>query len=44
MADPGERDDERGLTGAEAARLLEEVGPNEIPERRRNPVLAFLAR
>lgn len=44
MANPGERDDERGLTGAEAARLLEEVGPNEIPERRRNPVLAFLAR
>lgn len=44
MADPDERDDERGLTGAEAARLLEEVGPNEIPERRRNPVFAFLAR
>lgn len=44
MADAGERDDERGLTSAEAARLLGEVGPNEVAERRRSPVLAFLAR
>lgn len=34
----------RGLTSAEAARLLAEVGPNEVAERRRNPVLAFLGR
>ena len=34
----------RGLTSEEAARLLAEVGPNEVAERRRNPVLAFLGR
>ena len=33
-----------GLSSAEAARLLAELGPNEVPERRRNPVLAFLGR
>ncbi|MBM6775136.1 plasma-membrane proton-efflux P-type ATPase [Olsenella profusa] len=33
-----------GLTSAEAARRLAEDGPNEVAERRRNPVLAFLAR
>lgn len=33
-----------GLSTAEAARLLAELGPNEVPERRRNPVLAFLGR
>lgn len=34
----------RGLTSEEAARLLEEVGPNEVEERRHNPVLSFLRR
>lgn len=34
----------RGLTGEEAARRLGEQGPNEVPERRRSPVLAFLGR
>ena len=38
------RDEARGLTGAEAARRLAEDGPNEVAERRRNPVLAFLRR
>ena len=33
-----------GLSSAEAARLLAELGPNEVPERRHNPVLAFLGR
>ena len=33
-----------GLTSEEAARRLAEVGPNEVAERRRNPVLAFLRR
>lgn len=33
-----------GLSSAEATRLLAELGPNEVPERRRNPVLAFLGR
>ena len=33
-----------GLSSAEAERLLAELGPNEVPERRRNPVLAFLGR
>ena len=37
-------DEIRGLTSEEAARLLAEVGPNEVAERRRNPVLAFLGR
>lgn len=36
--------EERGLTSGEAARLLDEVGPNEVVERRRSPVLAFLGR
>ena len=42
----GEKDAgaERGLTSDEAARLLAELGPNEVPERRRSPVLAFLGR
>ena len=33
-----------GLTSEEATRRLVEVGPNEIAERRRNPVLAFFRR
>lgn len=33
-----------GLTSEEAARRLAEVGPNEVAERRHNPVLAFLRR
>ena len=33
-----------GLTGEEAARRLAEHGPNEVRERRENPVLAFLGR
>ena len=33
-----------GLTSEEAARRRAEVGPNEVAERRRNPVLAFLRR
>lgn len=42
----GEKDAgaERGLTSDEAARLLAELGPNEVPERRRSPMLAFLGR
>ena len=42
MADT--HDVERGLTSEQARRLLEEVGPNEVGERGRNPVVAFLAR
>lgn len=38
------RDAAAGLTSKEAARRLAEVGPNEVAERRRNPVLAFLGR
>lgn len=33
-----------GLTSEEAVRRLAEVGPNEVAERGRNPVLAFLRR
>lgn len=33
-----------GLTSAEAARLLAELGPNEVAEPRRNPFLEFLGR
>lgn len=34
----------RGLSSEEARRKLAEEGPNEVPERRRSPVLAFLRR
>lgn len=33
-----------GLTSEEAARRLAELGPNEVAERRRSPVLSFLGR
>jgi H+-transporting ATPase len=33
--------DAEGLSSAEAARLLEQVGPNEIPEERRSLLLEF---
>jgi H+-transporting ATPase len=36
--------DEGGLNSGEAARRLAEFGPNEIPEQRTHPVLAFLAK
>jgi hypothetical protein len=32
-----------GLTAAEAARRLGQYGPNELVEKERNPLLAFLA-
>ena len=35
---------ERGLTSERARRLLEEVGPNEVRQRRQSPVVAFLRR
>ena len=34
----------RGLTAAEAARRLEQYGPNMAPEERRHPLLALLGR
>ena len=33
-----------GLTSAEAARLLAEVGPNEVEQRHESVVLSFLRR
>jgi H+-transporting ATPase len=33
-----------GLTGAEAARRLARYGPNEIVDRKKNPILSFLVR
>ncbi|MDA8216144.1 MAG: plasma-membrane proton-efflux P-type ATPase [Dehalococcoidales bacterium] len=32
----------QGLTAAEAAKRLQQYGPNEVPERRENPWLSFL--
>jgi H+-transporting ATPase len=32
-----------GLTEEEAKRRLEKYGPNEIPEKKKNPVLKFLS-
>jgi H+-transporting ATPase len=34
---------QKGLTSEEAARLYEEYGPNEIPEKKKSPVLKFLS-
>ncbi len=33
----------RGLTSSQVLQLREEFGPNEIPEKKKNPVLAFLS-
>jgi len=32
-----------GLTGAEAAKRLTKEGPNELPEKKTNPLLKFLS-
>lgn len=34
---------EKGLTGEEAARRLQEYGPNKLPEETRNPILVYLS-
>jgi len=34
--------DEKGLSSAEAAKRLEEYGPNKLPESSRNPLLIYL--
>ena len=39
---PGNTGAPTGLTSDEARRLLEQVGPNELAERRDNPLLKFL--
>ncbi|KAI8372448.1 plasma-membrane proton-efflux P-type ATPase [Blakeslea trispora] len=35
-------DPSTGLTSAEVAERLEKFGPNELPERKRNPIIKFL--
>jgi H+-transporting ATPase len=33
----------KGLSGEEAAKRLEEYGPNKLPEETRNPILVYLS-
>ncbi len=42
--DDSSRGPSGGLSSAEAAERLSKFGPNALPERRRHPLLAFLAR